>query len=86
MNKQKKKKKTGGGEKEMIICEWKIVILFVFFFFFFVCVTGSLYVSLFSGRGRIVIRYEHIAGCQSLYSYILSPAATFTCIIITDGL
>ena len=35
------------------------------------CVTGSLYVSLFSGE-VIVIRYQHIAGCQSLYSYILT--------------
>jgi len=35
-----------------------------------VCVTGSLYVLLFSGE-VIIIRYQHIAGCQSLYSYIL---------------
>jgi len=42
-----------------------------FFFFFFLRVTGLLYVSLFSGE-VIVIRYQHIAGCQSLYSYILT--------------
>jgi len=42
-----------------------------FFFFFLGGGTGSLYVLLFSGE-VIVIRYQHIAGCQSLYSYILS--------------
>jgi len=50
--------------------EYRYIVNF-FFFFFFLCVTGSLYVPLFSGE-VIVIRYQHIAGCQSLYSYILS--------------
>ena len=39
------------------------------------CVTGSLYVSLLSGE-VIVIRYQHIAGCQSLYSYILKGSVS----------
>jgi len=44
-----------------------------FFFFFFLCVTGSFFVFFFCG-GVTVFRYQHIAGCQSLYSYILNDA------------